>query len=390
MSHVRKFPNGSWEARYRASDGRERSKRFPTRREALEHLERVGTDRQRGEWRDPASARIRFDDWATRWWASTVNLRPSSRARDETYMRRHVLPAFGNVPLGRITQLDVRAWVADLAASGLAPATVHKAYQTFSKVMRSAVDGGLIAQSPCRSVSLPKIESQEMRFLTPTEIVALADAIAPHYRVLVIFDSYCGLRLGELAGLRRRRVDLLRRQVRVVESAVEVRGQLISNPPKTRAGNRTVPIPPMVADILLEHLGRFSAPGPDGLVFPGTDGGMLRAGAWRQRHWRPAIDAAGVAPLRPHDLRHTAVSLWIAAGATPKQIATWAGHTSVALVLDRHGHLLPGHEEAVLAALDALARTPPVPAGDLIALPVPRVSAGLSRVFSEGEEPVEE
>lgn len=102
-------------------------------------------------------------------------------------MRRHVLPAFGNVPLGRITQLDVRAWVADLAASGLAPATVHKAYQTFSKVMRSAVDGGFIAQSPCRSVSLPKIESQEMRFLTPTEIVALADAIAPHYRALVIF-----------------------------------------------------------------------------------------------------------------------------------------------------------------------------------------------------------
>lgn len=50
MSHVRKFPNGSWDARYRASDGRERSKRFPTRREALEHLERVGTDRQRGEW----------------------------------------------------------------------------------------------------------------------------------------------------------------------------------------------------------------------------------------------------------------------------------------------------------------------------------------------------
>lgn len=169
-----------------------------------------------------------------------------------------------------------------------------------------------------------------------------------------------------------------------------MRGQLISNPPKTRAGNRTVPIPPMVADILLEHLGRFSAPGPDGLVFPGTDGGMLRAGAWRQRHWRPAIDAAGVAPLRPHDLRHTAVSLWIAAGATPKQIATWAGHTSVALVLDRYGHLLPGHEEAVLAALDALARTPPVPAGDLTDLPVPRVSAGFSRVFSESKEPVEE
>ena len=222
------------------------------------------------------------------------------------------------------------------------------------KVLRTAVDGGLIAQTPCRSVPLPKIERQEMRFLTPAEITTLAHAMAPHYRAMVVFDAYCGLRLGELAALRRGRVDLLRRRVRVVETAVEVRGQLTFNPPKTAAGNRTVPMPAMVAELLSEHMARFAAPGPDGFVFPGSDGGALRANAWRPRHWRPAIAAAGLQPLRPHDLRHTAVSLWIAAGATPKQITTWAGHTSVALVLDRYGHLLPGHEEAVLYALDAL------------------------------------
>jgi integrase len=131
----------------------------------------------------------------------------------------------------------------------------------------------------------------------------------------------------------------------------------------------------MVAELLSDHMTRFSAPGPDGFVFPGADGGALRASAWRRRHWGPAIKAAGLEPLRPHDLHHTAVSLWIAAGATPKQIATWAGHTSVALVLDRYGHLLPGHEAAVLDALDALARTPPEPAGDLLELPVPKMSS---------------
>ena len=82
---------------------------------------------------------------------------------------------------------------------------------------------------------------------------------------------------------------------------------------------------------------RARGPAPDGheLMFPGTDGGALRANAWRARYWRPAIKATGLEPLRPHDLRHTAVALWIAAGASPKQIATRAGHTSVALVLDR-------------------------------------------------------
>lgn len=86
-----------------------------------------------------------------------------------------MLPAFGATPLGRISQLDVRAWIAELTASDMAPATVHKAYQTLAKVLRAAVDGGLIAQSPCRSVDLPRIEQEEMRFLTPGEIVALSD-----------------------------------------------------------------------------------------------------------------------------------------------------------------------------------------------------------------------
>lgn len=225
------------------------------------------------------------------------------------------------------------------------------------EVLRAAVDGGLIAQSPCRSVQHPKIETLEMRFLAPAEIATLAESMTGRHRALVVLDAYCGLRLGELAGLRRGRVDLVRRQVRVIETAVDVQGSLIFNAQKTRAGDRTVPIPPSVAERLADHLERFSQPGPDGLVFPGPDG-ALRPNAFRARHWAPAVRAAGLAPLRPHDLRHTAVALWMAAGASPKQIATWAGHTSVSVVLDRYGHLLPGHDDDVLARLDALAMSP--------------------------------
>jgi len=72
--------------------------------------------------------------------------------------------------------------------------------------------------------------------------------------------------------------------------------------------------------------------------------------------WKPAVEASGLSPLRPHDLRHTAVALWIAAGATPREIATRAGHTSVVTVLDRYGHLFPDSEQKVNAALDVLAK----------------------------------
>ena len=72
-------------------------------------------------------------------------------------------------------------------------------------------------QSPCRRVPLPKVEREEMQFLTPAEIAWLADVIDPRYRVLVLVAAYGGLRIGKLAGLRRRRVDLLRGTVEVAE-----------------------------------------------------------------------------------------------------------------------------------------------------------------------------
>lgn len=91
------------------------------------------------------------------------------------------------------------------------------------------------------------------------------------------------------------------------------------------------------------------------LVFPAPEGGYLRASLFRRRVWAPALERAGLQGLRPHDLRHTAVAFWIAAGGTPSQIAAWAGHSSVVTVLDRYGHLLPGHEDKVSDALDAMA-----------------------------------
>ena len=127
---------------------------------------------------------------------------------------------------------------------------------------------------------------------------------------------------------------------------------------------------------LRRHLSTYTGADADAPVFAGASGGTLRANAWRRRFWLPATRAARVAPLRIHDMRHTAVALWIAAGANPKQIAAWAGHSSVSVVLDRYGHLFEGHEAAVLSRLDAFAECVSVPAGDAECGGVPRVFRG--------------
>jgi integrase len=210
----------------------------------------------------------------------------------------------------------------------------------------------MIARSPCRAVRLPKVEREEMRFLTPAEVARLAGVINSHYRALVLVGAYGGLRIGELAGLRRGRVDLLRGTVNVAEIVVEVRGQLHTGPPKTRAGRRTVGLPRAVVEELAVHMGPV---GPaDAYVFTAERGGVLRTSNFRTKVWLPAVRAAGLEPLRPHDLRHTAVALWIAAGANPKEVAVRAGHTSVSFTLDRYGHLFEGHDAELRDRLDAM------------------------------------
>jgi integrase len=369
MAHIeRRVRSGkvSYRARYRDPAGRERSKSFSRKVDAERWVAEIEHAKTRGAWADPALGKVRFSDWLAAWWATTTNLRPSTRARDETLLRLYAVPRFGDIPVAAISQLEVRAWVAELSARGFAPATVTKAYQLLGKVMAAAVDAGYLAQTPCRNVPLPRVEREEMRFLTPTEIVTLAEAIRPAYRALVFVGAYGGLRIGELAGLRRSRVDLLRGTVRVAEILTEVAGRLHFGPPKTWASRRTVSLPRVVTRELQAHLA--SGGEPNDHVFTAPQGGTLRIVAFRNRIWRPATDAAGLAGLRIHDLRHTAVALWIAAGASPKEVAVRAGHTSVSFTLDRYGHLYPEADTRLRDRLDRLHATARPPEGVVVDL----------------------
>ncbi|HVL92445.1 MAG TPA: site-specific integrase [Acidimicrobiales bacterium] len=341
MAHIQRI-NGKYQARFRGPDRKEHAKRFARKVDAEKWLAEQETEKHRGTWIDPRHGLTLFADWVDEWRATTAALRPSTRARDESYLRTHILPAFGSAPVGAIEHMAVRRWIAEMTAAGKAPATVQKAHQIMSKVMASAVDARLIAASPCLKVKLPRIEREEMRFLSPDEIARLAGTIHPMYRALVLLGAYSGLRIGEMAGLKRARVDQLRRRVDVAEIVTEVQGHLVWGQPKTRAGRRQVPLPGPIMDELTGHLERWA--GPE-LVFTAPEGGPLRVNAWRRRQWAPAVAAADLAPLRVHDLRHTAVALWIATGSRELEVSRRAGHTSTSFTQDRYGHLFPSAED---------------------------------------------
>ena len=340
-----------WELRYRVR-GREVSRTFKTRTDAINFRRGVEHDELQGIGYDPRAGKITLTEWWALWWPTTVKLRESSRARDESYWRGRIEPAFGTYQLADIDRAALGAWIVELTAEGLAPATVHKIVQILTKTLRAAVNDGRLARNPADRLDLPQLEDREMRFLTPHEVEALADAIDERYRALVVLGAYGGLRLGEMFALRAEHVDLLHGHLDVMETVATVRGRIVVNAPKTKAGKRRVPLPRIVVEALEEHIAAW----PGELVFTAPEGGYVRSELWRRRFWHPAVERAGLAPLRPHDLRHTAVGMWIAAGASPNEIKSRAGHTSTVVVLDRYGHRLPGTAERVTDALDAMAK----------------------------------
>ncbi len=171
MAYVvpRTLTNGkrAYLVRYHAPDGRLRSKQFARRRDADLFASSVEIEVAHGLYIDPAGGKETLAAWVDRWWPTTVNLRETSRARDGSVLRIHVLPTFGNVPLGRIEHLAIREWIAELTAKGYKPTTVHKCHQVLAKTLRGAVDARLLRYNPADNVPLPRIDREEMRFLAP-------------------------------------------------------------------------------------------------------------------------------------------------------------------------------------------------------------------------------
>jgi len=334
-------------------------------------------DKQRGgiadgEWIAPEKGRTLFRDWAARWMDRRVDIGAATKARDESLMRVHLLPVFGDRQLSSITQEDVSEWIAHLTrvtsarSKPLSPGTVRLCYVLLSSVMSDAVNARLIRTSPCYSISLPTPDERDMRILTWSEIERLAAVMDERYRALVILGCHAGPRIGELAALDRSSVDLSGGKLRITRTASEVRGVLTLKTPKTRAGKRTVPLDSRAIEALSGHLDTFTGPHADSPLFPAPDGDRLRPNNFRERQWQPAVKAAGLDGLRQHDMRHTAISLWIAEGTPMLYVSKWAGHTSTSFTMDRYGHLIEDVGEEYMARVGARAEAARAVGGNVV------------------------
>jgi integrase len=200
MAHVEKRGPQRYRARYRGPDGRERSKTFKRKADAEKWVAAMETDKVRGAWRDPRLAETKLSSWVDSYFASALHKRSTTMARDRNVYKNHIEPSLGNMPIGRITPLDVQRSVEAMAKT-LAPATVRTNVAVLRAMLNAAVSADLIVASPVRGIRLPADRRQQKTFLSFDELVSLGNAAPPQYRAVIFLAGLMALRWSEIAGL---------------------------------------------------------------------------------------------------------------------------------------------------------------------------------------------
>lgn len=204
-----------YDVRLRDPHGRLYKRTFRTKREAERFQAGEVTDRARGAWVDPRLGRVTLSDYGSRWLANRPDLRPRTRELYQGLLRLHIIPALGHLELGAVTTSVVRSWRAGmLEAPRPGASTTEKCYRLLRAILNTAVQDEVIAKNPCSIKGAGVERPAERPTLTVPQVAALADAIAPEFRALVLTATFCGLRLGEMLALRTPRRPSARAAVR--------------------------------------------------------------------------------------------------------------------------------------------------------------------------------
>lgn len=335
-----------WQARYLDPEGNQRNRDFERKQDAERFLAGITSDVLRGTYIDPDAGRVTFRDFATRWLAAQT-FTETTREATELRLRLHASAHFGDEQIRSIRPSAIQAWLRRLQRD-LAPTYVRVVFANVSAVFNAAVDDGVIVSNPCRaaSVRLPKRDIRRVEPWPLEQVQAVIEALPERYRATAVVAAGCGLRQGEVFGLRVSDVDFLRRRLHVEQQVKIVHARVELDRPKG-GKTRTVPLPNAVAAALAEHLRKFPAV-LDGLVFTSREHKPINRNHFNRYVWRPALTKAGVGEGKGngmHALRHFYASVLIDAGESVRAVADFLGHADPGFTLRVYAHLLPTSED---------------------------------------------
>lgn len=362
-----------WQVDYRDGAGKRRSKQFATKKEA-DAFAATATVEVREGLHVADRASVRFVDAAANWIESgeAAGLEISTIVQYQQHLRLHVVPIMGNFLLSKLTLPMVRAFEDELREQGRSPAMIRKVVCSLGGVLADAQERGLVARNVVRDCRYRRSGDRQSRrgnrlqvgvdVPAPADIRAIVSVASGRWRPLIITAIFTGLRASEIRGLRWCDVELDAR-VLYVRQRADRWGEI--GPPKSEAGRRSVPLPPIVVNTLREW--KLACPKSElDLVFPTSKGKPHSHGNIIKRGLWPTLIAAGLFDVIDgvqvprykglHAFRHWYASWCLnrredgGLGLPYKSVQARLGHSTLAMTTDTYGHLFPDLDEANLLA----------------------------------------
>jgi len=367
-----------WQASYPNPDDKSRRINGPTtfadRDDAVFWLTTERRMIESGTWKHPQerrAAEVTLQTYGTKW-LERHKVRDSTRNLYRARLEDLVFPALGHRRLSSLTSDDIENWHMRAVRDGSA-SSVGTAYTALSSMLSSAADAGVIARNPCRLKNV-RGESNEgrTRAATAAELRLISKAMRPEYEALVLIAGWCGLRWGEVTGLRRSDVDLKAKVVTVYEAISVARedrqpgakragkphapAKFVRGKVKTSGSERKVDIPPHIIPAIRHHLDTYVDARVDALLFRSVRSkDRPVSGSTFHKWFREALAKADVPEMRVHDLRHTAATLAMETGqASGFDVMARLGHTSQKTAA-RYQHVQRDRQRNLAAALSDLA-----------------------------------
>ena len=363
-SRPRKRPDGRWEARYmvHTSEGPKRKTVYgKTRQEVADKLARALRNRTQGLTFDAGS--LKLGKYLDRWLPDIRDtVRQQTWERYEQLVRVHIKPALGRVRLKDLTATHVRALYREKLDGSSSLRTVQYIHTTLRKALQDAVSDGLIPRNVADGIKAPKPKKKEINPLSPEQARAFLQAAqGDRFETLYVLAVQCGLRKGELLGLKWDDVDLKTGTLRVRRTLSETRSGHVFERPKNGKG-RSIKLTQAASEALKGHLerqleeisGRGDAYQDQGLIFPSRKGTSMNARNLTARSFKPILKRAGLPDIRLHDLRHTCATLMLWEGVHIKLVQELLGHATISITLDTYSHLLPGMGDEAAGAMERI------------------------------------
>jgi integrase len=344
QGNVRKLASGRFQARYTDPDGRLRTLgTFDTQKGADSALAAELTDLARGAWTDPALSGVTFAEFAADVFP-TYEWKRSTREQHEATMRRSLHPAFGCLPLAKITRQKVDKWWAEEGKRGHPVARRHQ-YMLLSKVMRTAVDYGYLPTTPCRVPNASRDVAAPRPDFSVEDFAHVVEHLDDRMKLIIWTAFGAHLRVGELVGLQRGDYNPKTGLLRVERQVQEVRGGVQTSTTKTGKAKAVTVLEPVRSRLdsyLVKNAKLPSAP-----LFTLENGKPITR-RYVSKHWREARAAAGIIGMRLHDIRHVSLTL-VAQDATLRELMARGGHTTASAAL-RYQHASEERDRAVAAS----------------------------------------